>query len=169
MKILETTRLILTEFTIDDAPFVLELLNTPSWLKYIGDRGVKNLQDAQNYTEEKLIKSYRKNGYGLYLVNLKAKNKPIGMCGLVNREGLEDVDIGFAILPEYERQGFGYESAISVMDYAKNQLNLKRIVGITVPKNKGSIKLLEKIGLHFEKKLDWGEEKEELLLFGCSL
>ncbi len=169
MKILETKRLIISEFTLKDAPFVLKLLNTPTWLKYIGDRKVKTLEDAEKYISEKLIKSYQTNGYGLFLVALKEGNASIGMCGLVNREDLDDVDIGFAMLPEYERMGFGYESASAVINYARSNLDLKRIVGITVPENLSSIKLLEKIGLSFEKKLEWGEEEEELLLFGCNL
>ena len=161
--IIKTSRLTLSEFQLTDAPFVLTLLNTPTWLQYIGDRGVKNLADAEKYIEQKLIKSYRENGFGLYMVSLK-EEIPIGMCGLVNRPTLEDVDIGFAMLPKYAGKGYGFESAKAVLEWARDELKLNRIVGITVPDNKYSIKLLEKIGLQFEEKMDQGEEV--LLLFG---
>ncbi|MCR9288440.1 MAG: GNAT family N-acetyltransferase [Bacteroidetes bacterium] len=165
MKIIETNRLIITEFQNKDAAFVLTLLNTPTWLKYIGDRGVKTLEDAEKYIDQKLIKSYQDFGYGMYLVQLKDET-PIGMCGLVNRPTLEDVDIGFAMLPAYAGKGFGYESAKAVLDFSKTQLKIPRIVGITVPDNTDSIKLLEKIGLVFEQKMD--SNGEELLLFGIN-
>ena len=163
MKILDTDRLALYEFTLDDAPFVFELMNTPTWIQFIGDRGIKTLEDAKKYILDKLIKSYADNGFGLYLVKLKEENKSIGMCGLVNRPTLDDVDIGFALMPEYEGNGFGYESATAVLKYAKKELNLKKIVAITVSENQNSIKLLQRIGLHFEKMID--SDGEELMLF----
>lgn len=166
MKILETERLILREYQIEDAPFIFKLLNTPTWLKYIGDRGVYNVEDAEKYITNRLRKSYAESGFGFWMTELKASGTPVGMCGLVKRDTLEYVDIGFAFLPEFERKGFGSESASATLDFAKNQLKLNRIVAITVPENVNSIKLLEKIGLSFEKMIQDGEDEEELMLFG---
>jgi RimJ/RimL family protein N-acetyltransferase len=165
MKILETKRLIICEFQLKDADFILKLLNTPTWIEFIGDRGVHDLKDAEKYISEKLIKSYRSNGFGLYMVKLKDET-PIGMCGLVNRPTLKDVDIGFAMLPEYAGKGYGYESSKAILDWAKDELKLNRVVGITVMDNENSINLLEKLGLNFEKTID--SDGEELCLFGIN-
>jgi RimJ/RimL family protein N-acetyltransferase len=108
MNNFETDRLNLSELTQEDAAFMLELLNSPGWLKYIGDRGVRSLEDAANYILGRIVPSYRKNNFGFYLVKLKDGNVPIGICGLVKREGLEHIDIGFAFLPGYEGMGYGY-------------------------------------------------------------
>lgn len=148
--IIETTRLQLREFNLNDAKFILLLLNTPTWLEFIGDKQVKNLDDASQYINSHLLQSYKANGYGLWLVELKDSNMPIGMCGLVKRESLEHTDIGFAFLPEFEGQGYGFESANAVMNYAKYSLKLDTILAITDVKNQSSIRLLEKIGLNFK-------------------
>lgn len=152
--ILKTKRLILREFTVSDQKFILELINTPDWIKYIGDKKVHSLDDAKEYLENGPIKSYKENGYGLWLVQLKDTGAPIGMCGLINRDTLTDVDIGFALLPKYYNLGYAYEIAEATLKHGKNTLNLKKIVAITDPVNKSSIKLLEKIGLQFEKNLE---------------
>jgi RimJ/RimL family protein N-acetyltransferase len=165
LKITETARLILREFTTDDAEFILELLNSPGWLRFIGDRGVKNLDDARKYITEKLIGGYNKNGFGLYLVLLKEKNIPIGMCGLVKREGLEDVDIGFALAPGFERKGFAYEAAMATINYAEKSLKLPQLVAITTPDNISSINLLNKLNFSFVKKITIPNDEEELMLF----
>lgn len=149
--ILETSRLTLRAFDLDDAPFILELLNTPNWLQYIGDKKVHSVEDAQNYLRNGPLKSYEDNGYGLWLVQLKACQTPIGMCGLINRVSLEHVDIGFALIPEHTSLGYGFEIAHATMNYAKEVLKLDTIIGITDPNNISSIKLLNKIGLQFEK------------------
>jgi len=144
MIIAETNRLIISEFTTEDAPFYLKLVNTPHWIKYIGDINLKTLEQAVNALKEGNINSYKNNGFGFYKLQLKDNNlKPIGTCGLVKRDSLDDVDIGFAMLPEYERKGFGYESSLEILKLAKRKFNLKRIVAITLPNNKGSIALLE--------------------------
>lgn len=150
MKILETKRLILREYNLEDADFIRRLVNEPSWIENIGDRNVKSLEDAKNYIKEKLIANYKKYGFGLWMVELKDKT-PIGMCGLVKRDPKEDPDIGFALLPEFWGKGYAAESSLGVLNYAKNNLKLKRILGVTIPKNTGSIKTLEKIGLKFFK------------------
>jgi len=170
MIVAETKRLRIKKFTKSDAAFFLELANSPNWIKYIGDRNLKTVQDAEEYLKNGAIKSYNTFGFGFYKLELKSKtNKPIGTCGLVKREELDDVDVGFAMLPEYEGMGFGFESSIEILNIAKRQFNLKRIVAITLPTNKSSIRLLEKLGLSFEKKVKPFEDDVELLLFAKKL
>ncbi len=164
--IIETERLILCQLTPSDAEFIYELLNTPTWIKYIGDRGIKNIEDAQNYIINGPAKSYQDDGFGLWLTKLKTDETPIGICGLLKRETLEDIDIGFAFLPEYTGQGYAFEAASATLNYGYTNLNLKRIVAITIKENLHSIKLLEKIGLRFEKNIFLPGDKEELMLFG---
>jgi RimJ/RimL family protein N-acetyltransferase len=153
-KILETERLYLREFNLEDSDFVLELMNSPKFIEFIGDRNVRTDADAKAYLKNNLIKSYKENGFGLWIVVLRETNISIGMCGLVNRDTLEDIDIGFAMLPEYLGLGYGFEIASATMNYAKNTLRLDKIVGITNPDNITSIKLLNKIGLRFEKTIE---------------
>src|SRR5690349_10812658 len=115
MNILETQRLTLREFELDDAAFLLTLLNSPGWLKYIGDRNVRSIEDAEKYINDRLMSSYRTFGFGFYVVTAKDSEIPMGMCGLVKRDTLEDVDIGFAFLPEYFGKGYALESASAVL------------------------------------------------------
>jgi len=149
--VIETARLILRRLTLDDAEFILGLLNEPSFLQYIGDKGVRNLDDARNYLLSGPIASYEKFGFGLYLVQLKDGQVPIGMCGLLKRETLPDVDIGFSFLPQFWSKGYAFESASAVMTHGKRSFGLERIVGLVKPGNQGSIRVLEKLGLKFEK------------------
>jgi RimJ/RimL family protein N-acetyltransferase len=165
MNIIETERLILREFAISDASFLLKLLNTPTWLEFIGNRGVTEIDEAEDYIQEKFINNYQKIGFGFYLVALKNGNIPIGMCGLVKRNGLEDVDIGFAFLPNYEKKGYGFEAASATLNYAKTTLKLQRVVAITTEHNINSIQLLKKIGLQFEKMIDLAADDRNLMLF----
>lgn len=165
MTILETERLLLREFNADDAGFILVLVNNPTWLLYIGDRNIRTLDDARHYLVNGPIKSYFVNGFGLFHVSLKEDNTPIGMCGLIKRHGLENVDIGFALLPHYAGKGYAYEIAAATMDHAKKKLGLEKIVAITSEDNTHSIKLLNKIGLHFEKMIKLADDNEELMLF----
>ena len=170
MQIAETNRLLISKITLKDASNFLKLVNSPNWLKYIGDRHVKTIKDAKNYLKNGTLKSYSTYGFGFYKLQLKAKNKEfIGTCGLVKREQLDDVDIGFALLPEFEGQGFGYEASQAIMQLTKEKFNLKRIVAITLPSNTNSIKLLEKLGLSYEKRVNPFEDGEELLLFAKTL
>ncbi len=166
-NILETERLILRETTINDAPFIMALLNSKGWLQFIGDRNVRNIVGAENYIAERFLKSYIDNGFGLYLVAIKLSNTSIGMCGLIKRETLENIDIGFAFLPEYSGFGYAFEAAKATKQFAFETLKINRFVAITTPDNVSSIKLLEKIGMQFEKKFLF-EEKEELFLFELS-
>ena len=165
MKILETNRLILQQVSIEDAKFILTLLNEPSFIKNIGDRGVRTLDDARAYILNRLVASYEKFGFGMYLVILKETGTSAGLCGLVQRDGLDDVDIGYAFLPGYWSKGYATEAALGVKKYAKNMIGLKRIVGITNPDNDGSIRVLEKLGLKFEKMIKLSEDDIELKLY----
>lgn len=151
--ILITNRLELWEAEKEDASFVLELLNTPKFLKNIGDRKVRNLTDAENYILENFVGSYQSNGFGLWVVREMNKETAIGLCGLVKREGLNDIDVGFAFLPDYEGKGYAYEAAQECMNYAKNELMIEKVIAIVSPENEGSIKLLKKLGLSFEKEI----------------
>ena len=165
MKILETDRLILRQLSTDDAAFILELVNEPSFIQNIGDRGVRTLEDARSYILRVAISSYEKNGFGLYLVELKDSEESIGMCGLIKRDGLEDVDIGYAFLPRFWLRGYAVEAAAAVKNYARDVLGLRRLVAITDPANQGSIRVLEKIGLKYEKMVRLSTDDIELKLF----
>ena len=169
MTILETERLSLRRLTPDDAQFILELLNQPSFLRYIGDKGVRNSEDAIQYIQTGPVASYDRFGFGLYLVELKESGTPIGMCGLLKRETLADVDVGFAFLPDYWSRGYAFEAAAAVMTYGREVLGLRRIVAITSLDNAASIKLLEKIGLRFERLIKLTEDQPEVRLFGSTL
>ncbi len=169
MKPLETERLILRALTIDDAAFILELLNDPSYLHNIGDRKVRTLDGAKAYIKKGPLSSYTENGFGLRLVELKETHEPIGICGLIKRDTLDDVDIGYAILPKFWSKGYATESATAVRAFARNVLGLKRIVGITDPENTGSIRVLEKLGMRFEKMVRLSPDDIELMLFTMDL
>ena len=169
MTVLETERLLLRHLSTEDAGFILELLNEPSFIRNIGDRGVRTIEGANAYILNGPVPSYTKNGFGLYLVKLKETGELIGMCGLIKRDTLDDVDIGYAFLPRFWSKGYAVESAQAVKEYAKNTIGLKRIVAIVDPENEGSIRVLEKIGLQFEKMVRLSEDDIDLKLFGASL
>ena len=151
MLVIQTERLLLRPFTLDDAPFVLTLLNEPSFLDFIGDKQVRNLEDARQYILTGPIASYQQKNFGLLLVELRDAPTPIGMCGLLKREDLPDPDIGFAFLPDYWGRGFAFEAAVAVMKDARKRLNLNQILAIVNPDNDASIKLLERLGLKFDR------------------
>jgi len=168
MTVIETDRLILRQLTVDDAPFVLTLLNEPSFLRYIGDKKVRNLEDARQYMLNGPVASYEQNGFGLYLVELKESQTPIGMCGLVKREELPDPDIGFAFLPDYWNKGFALEAAAAVLRDARERLSLQRILAVTFLYNESSIKLLERLGFIFERVMKLSEDREQVKLYSKS-
>ncbi|MBY7121478.1 MULTISPECIES: GNAT family N-acetyltransferase [Bacillus] len=167
MIVLETERLVLRWFDIKDAPFILELVNDPAWIQFIGDKRIKNLEDATKYILNGPVDMYNKMGFGLYLVERKEDLTPLGMCGLIKRDSLEDVDIGFAFLEKFRSKGYGFESASAVIDYGVQNLGMKRIVAITTIDNINSGKLLEKVGLQFEKIIS--DSGEDLKLFGYNV
>lgn len=167
--IAETERLLIEKFTLNDASFFKALVNTPHWIKYIGDRNTKTIEDAQERIKSGHLESYKTNGFGFYKLILKEKNIPIGTCGLIKRDELKHVDLGFAFLENFERQGFGYEASMAIMKLAKEEFNINKLLAITVPYNTGSIKLLEKLGFKYEKRVKPFEDDEELLLFAKTL
>jgi ribosomal-protein-alanine N-acetyltransferase len=166
MNVLETERLSLRRLTAEDAPFMLALLNEPSFLRFIGDRKVRTVDEARAYIQKGPAEMYARHGHGLYLASLKEDGTPAGMCGLIKRDGLEDVDIGFAFLPAFWGRGYASEAAAAVLEYGRKTLGLRRIVAITVPDNQSSIRLLEKIGLKFERMIQLNGEGPEIKLFG---
>ncbi len=165
LKVIETDRLTLRHLSPNDAEFIFALLNDPAFLRFIGDKGVRTLEGARKYITNGPMEMYARLGFGLYLVELKDGGIPIGLCGLIKRDGLDDVDIGFAFLPEYRTKGYAYEAASATMEYGKDALGLKRIVAITSPDNEASGKLLEKIGLRFDRMIRLSEEGDEVRLF----
>lgn len=164
MKVLETERLALRRLTPDDAEFVRELVNEPSWIRFIGDRRVRTAEDARAYLEKGPIAMYRRHGFGLWLAELKATGEAAGLCGLIKRDALDDVDIGFAFLPRFWNRGYALESARAVLAYGREVLELDRIVAITSPDNEASIRLLRKIGLRFEQTIDFAGEPTQLFV-----
>ena len=165
MKVIETERLILRWLTIDDAEFIMELVNEPSWIRFIGDRKVKSVGDARTYIAKGPAAMYERVGFGLYRVERKDDGVPIGLCGLIKRDGLDDVDLGFAFLPRFWGQGYAFESASAVLAFGQREFGLKRIVAITSKDNENSIKLLQCIGLKFEKMVRLSADEEEVKLF----
>jgi len=167
MKVLETERLLVRWLTLGDAAFILELVNEPAWLQFIGDRGVRTLDDARTYLASGPLAMYARAGFGLFAVERKSDRALIGICGLLTRDTLADVDLGFALLARFQRQGFAREAAAATLAHAKNVLGLKRIVAITSPENHRSIALLESLGFAFEKIIRLVENCPETKLFAC--
>ena len=162
---LQTARLDLREFTLDDTAFIIELLNSPSWLAYIGDRGVRDEAQAQQYLQNGPMRSYAQNGFGLWRVSLRESGLPIGMCGLIKRAGLSQPDIGFAYLPAYEGKGYGSEAAQAVLADASARLALPEVLAITMASNPRSIQLLVRLGMKAAGPITLPGELEELLLY----
>ena len=165
MTVLETERLFLRRFMMDDAQFILTLVNEPSFLRYIGDKKVRNLEDARQYMLNGPVASYERNGFGLYLLELKESHAPIGMCGLIKREELPDPDIGFALLPDFWSKGFAFEAAAAVLQDARERLNLQRLLAITTTDNEASIKLLQRLGFRLERVTRLAEDRESVNVF----
>lgn len=161
--VIKTERLALYKATFDDAQFIYQLLNDPTFIENIVDKGIKTLDDAKNYIQKSLINSYNKNGFGLYITRLKSDNTPIGLCGLVKRDELEWPDVGYALLPKFVGKGYASEVAKASIDYGTSELGIKKIVAVTSEKNIGSIKVLEKVGLKREKVIEINGD--ESLLF----
>lgn len=162
MTVLETERLSLRRLTVDDAEFILALLNEPSFLRYIGDKKVRNLDDARQYILNGPVASYERHGFGLNCVELRESHTAIGMCGLLKREELPDPDIGFALLPDFWNKGFAFEAAEAVL---KNASNFPRILAITSLDNEASINLLQRLGFRFERIVQLSPAGEQLRLF----
>jgi RimJ/RimL family protein N-acetyltransferase len=169
MRILETERLVLRRLTPNDAAFILELLNDPAWLRFIGDKDVRTLEDARAYIRGGPMDMYARLDFGLYLVELKDDGAPIGICGLIKRDALDDVDLGFALLSRFRSRGYAHEAASAVLPYARNSLGLTRIVAIASPNNDDSSRLLEKLGFQFERMIKLTPLGAELKLFAAAI
>ncbi|PHR71590.1 MAG: hypothetical protein COA67_06130 [Lutibacter sp.] len=162
---IETERLTITEITINEAPFFYELVNDPTYLQFIPDKNIKSIADAKKHITNKIIKEYESQGFGFYLVSLKDSKTPIGMCGLIDRDGLEFMDIGFSFLKEYQGKGFAFESSKGVLDFAKSTLKIDKIAAITTLDNVKSSNLLERLGFKHERNIFIPNDPDELRLF----
>lgn len=167
--VLRTARLALDRITEDDAAFILTLLNEPSFLQFIGDRGVRTLDDARAYIAAGPVASYDAHGFGLYLVRRTADDAPVGMCGLLRRPTLDDADVGFAFLPSFWGQGYAREAAAAVLTHAKRDFGLTRLVAIVSPGNTASTRLLDALGLRYEETRRLTPQDKEVQIFGCTL
>jgi RimJ/RimL family protein N-acetyltransferase len=165
MNLIQTDRLLINKITIDDAAFVLELMNDKDWIKNVGDKGVRTIEDAQAYIQQRFIKTYQESNCGFYSLNIKNTHEIIGIAGLVDREGIDHIDIGYGILPEFRGKGYAFEATKAIYDYGYQELNLEKIVAIVNPDNLHSIKLLSKLGLEFEKMIRLPDEEIDILLY----
>lgn len=162
---IETERLLIRRFTLDDAEFAHELVNQPSFLEFIGDRGVRTLDDARTYLTDGPLASYQRHGFGLSAVVRKADGAVMGMCGLLKRETLDDPDIGYAFLPTYWGEGFAIEAATAVMADGRHHHGLGRIAAIVSPGNAASIRLLEKLGMRFDRTATLDPDKPAVSIY----
>jgi len=168
-KIYETERLFLSPTSVEDAAFVLELLNSPKWIQNIGDRKVHSLAEAEAYIRTKMLPQLEALGFANYTVIRKTDGAKMGSSGLYNRDGIEGVDIGFAMLPEFEGKGYAFEAANKLMQLARDEFQLSKVSGITLETNKASQKLLEKLGLTFSRMIQIPNDSEELMLYELDL
>jgi RimJ/RimL family protein N-acetyltransferase len=164
-----TDRLRIREFTLDDAPFIVRLLNTDGWLRYIGDRHVHNEADARDYLTLGPFKSYAENGFGLWCVEAKETNASIGMCGILKRPELETPDVGFAFLPEFHGQGFALEAVEATLGHARQALHIPLLSAIVQPDNERSIALLTKVGFSFSGAMIFPGKEELLKVYNLSV
>ena len=164
--VLETARLQLRRLTLDDAAFLIDVFNDPAFKRFVGDRNIQTVDQARAFLEKGPFDSYRRFGFGHYVVELKGSGTPIGICGYVKRDTLPDVDIGFSLLPPFRSQGYALEAASAVMAYGRDTLGFRRIVAIASPDNDASIRLLGRLGLSFEGRVKLSEKGEELNLYG---
>lgn len=164
-----TERLELREPTAEDADFILQLLNDPGWLRYIGDRGVRTAAAALSYIEDRLLQSFREHGFGLWVVVDRATRRPLGLCGLLRRNTHPDVEIGFALLPAARGQGIAAEAALRALEHAERELRLQRLIALTLPDNGPSQRLLRRLGLAFERGVVFEGEDELIHIYSMTL
>ena len=164
-EVYETERLYLKPTDIEDADFIFELMNTPKWMEFIGDRNVKSIEAAESYIENRIRAQHKRLGFSNYTVIRKSDQAKMGSCGLYDREGLDGVDIGFAFLPQFEGQGFGFEAANKVLQMAFDRFRLEKVLAITDMRNFVSQSLLKKLGLNFSNKIQLPGDDKELLLY----
>ena len=166
---IETQRLGLRRLTLEDAALMLAIWNDPAFIRHVGDRGIRTLDEARTAMGEGVLQLYEKHGYGPYRMALKSADTPIGICGMFHREGLEDPDIGYGVLPEYCGKGYAYEAARAVVEHATSELGLARIIAIISPGNEASIGLIRKLGLKFEKMYRMPGEDDDVCIYGMQL
>ncbi|MEM1181393.1 MAG: GNAT family N-acetyltransferase [Acidobacteriota bacterium] len=164
--IVETERLRLRRITPLDAPFMVDLLNEPAWLRFIGDRGVRNAADARAYLEKSYLAGYARDGFSMFLVERLADGAPLGVCGLMRRDTLDDVDLGFGFKADHRRHGYAHEAALAMLEWGHETLGLRRIIAITDPENVASMALLEKLGFVDEGDLELSGDAVPVRLFG---
>ena len=169
MSVIETERLSLREMSGADAEFVLEILNDPGFLRFVGDRGVRTVGEAARYADERFAASYGRNGFGLWLVETREGKTPVGICGLLKREELNVVEVGYAFLPPFRSRGYAFEAAAAAKAYARDVLGLPRLYAIVNPDNAVSIRVLEKLGMEFERPVRLSAEEPEVSLFSTDL
>jgi [ribosomal protein S5]-alanine N-acetyltransferase len=169
LNVIETERLSLREMSEADSGVVLEILNDPGFIRFVGDRGVRTIGDAARYIDERFVESYRQNGFGLWLVETKDGKVPAGICGLVTRKELGVVEVGYAFLPPFRGKGYAYEAASAALRHARDVLGLPRLYAIVDPDNAVSIRVLEKLGMQFERGVRLSAEESEVSLFSTDL
>ena len=165
MNVISTDRLLINRITLDDAGFILKLMNDKDWIQNIGDRGIRTIEETEEYIRTRFLKAYDEVGFGFYSLILKSDQQIIGIAGLVDREGIDHIDIGYGMLPEFRGKGYAFEATKAIYDYAYEELKLKKIVAIVNPDNTSSIKLLSKLGLEFERMIRFPDEKIDIMLF----
>lgn len=166
---IETARLSLRRLDVEDAPFVVALYNEPSFLENIGDRGVRHLDDARRFLREGPLAMYAQHGFGLWHVSRRSDGAGIGMCGLLKRDNLADVDVGYAFFPRFWGQGYAFEAVSATLDHAARAFGLRRVVAVVSPENRGSIRVLEKAGMRFERMLALEPGEPEIRLYALNL
>ncbi|MCB7481733.1 GNAT family N-acetyltransferase [Christiangramia sediminis] len=168
-KTFETERLLIRPTALEDANFIFKLLNSPKWLQFIGDRKIKSIKDAENYISTRMHPQLQKMGFSNYTILRKSDFTKIGTCGLYKREGLKDVDLGFAFLPEFEKMGYAFEATSELKKAAKKEFGISRLCAITLEENTGSRKLLGRLGFNFREKTHLPGDPTELMLFYIEL
>ena len=166
---LETDRLLLKRLTLDDADLMLKIWNDPAFIRYVGDRGIRTLEEARLALEDGAFALYRKYGYGPYAMSLKVEGARVGICGLFRRENLEHPDIGFAVLPDFCGNGLAGEAAVAVMAHARDDLGIDYLTAIVSPRNHASVSLIQKLGLEFQRGITMPGEEHEISLYGAVL
>ena len=168
-QVLETKRLVLRHIEPNDAAFIHELMNEPPWIEFIGDRGIHTLADARAFIRDRFMSSYEEHGFGFYLTELREDQTPLGICGLIKRDTLDDVDLGFALCERYWGRGYAREAAEAVIDFARETVGLGRLAAVANPDNTRSARLLESLGMEFERMVRLGDEEEEIRFFAREL
>ena len=166
---IETERLRLRWLTLDDADLMLAIWNDPAFIRYVGDRGIRTIDEAHDAMSTGVLQLYEKYGYGPFRMALKDHDTAIGICGLFKRDNLDDPDIGYGVLPEYCGKGYAYEASCAVLEYARSDLGLERLIAIISPENQASIGLIGKLGLRFERMHRVQDEEDEACIYGTQL